>query len=114
FYTPSEPEALLCGPPPNPDAETVTCADGTSSEDELLCRAEVPSTGSAPRPAAGRRDIDYVTLSGGAGAIVGGNLSLTLDRDGHLYFGVAGGVGLSATVVSASAVAGQMTTSGAP
>jgi hypothetical protein len=39
---------------------------------------------------------------------------LTLDRDGHLYFGVAGGVGLSATVVSASAVAGQITTSGAP
>jgi hypothetical protein len=53
--------------------------------------------------------MDYVTLSGGASAIIGGDLSLTLDRNGHLYFGVGAGVGLSATVGSASVHAGQLT-----
>ena len=67
-----------------------------------------------------RRRAEDLGGSGGlrdltdAGEVIGGNASLTLARDGHLYFGLAGGVGLSTTVVGFSAVAGQMTTAESP
>jgi len=55
--------------------------------------------------------MDYFTLSGGASAIIGGDVSLTLDRHGHLYVGLGAGVGVSAAVASASIHGGQLTES---
>jgi hypothetical protein len=90
LYTPSEPEDLVCR------SETSHATD--------VERA----TGSDPEPIAGH-GVDFLTLSVGAGAIIGGDVSVTLDRFGHLYVGAGAGVGVSATIASASAHAGQMT-----
>ena len=74
-----------------------------SRESHPLCADD--GTKKAPVP---RRDADYFTVSAGAGAIIGADVSLTLDRHGHLYFGLGAGVGVSATVGSVASQAGQL------
>src|SRR3954469_11586643 len=109
-YTPVFPEEdSLCKaePPSVPsqaaDAAALCTADPVSHQSKPLCADD--GTKKAPEP---RREADYFTVSVGAGAIVGADVSLTLDRHGHLYFGLGAGVGLSATIGSVAAQAGQL------
>jgi len=99
-YTPADPEEdLSCkGDPPR-----LASLPADAAAD--LCAAEPVPREPTPPP---RRDVDYLTVSVGAGAIIGADVSMTLDRHGHLYFGLGAGVGLSATVVSATVQGGQL------
>jgi len=109
-YTPAFPEEdSLCKaePPSVPsqaaDAAALCTADPVSRQANPVCVDD--GTKKAPEP---RREADYFTVSAGAGAIIGADVSLTLDRNGHLYFGLGAGVGLSATIGSVAAQAGQL------
>jgi hypothetical protein len=130
-YTPYEPDEDVCRDTTAPSLE---CRDSTAPSDEHVAAAE---SSSAPRPAAGpsgspdvprpnvgnaiahgpplqglagqdRQDADYITISAGAGAVIGADVSLTLDRHGHLYVGLGAGVGVSATVASAAIMGGEL------
>jgi hypothetical protein len=86
-----------------------------SDPEDLACTSETPHDGAVAGAPGGSHElaeghgVDFLTLSVGAGAIIGGDVSVTLDRFGHLYVGAGAGVGVSATIASASAHAGQMT-----
>jgi hypothetical protein len=109
-YTPIDSgEDLVCkgDPPPLPpstqgDAAAICTADPVSREPGTLC------VDSGTKPAPVRRDVDYYTLSLGAGAIIGADASVTLDRHGHIYFGIGAGVSVSPTIASATLQAGQL------
>jgi hypothetical protein len=119
LYTPTEPAKDVC----TPDA---AAAATTSDDDAGICSGEIESRVPTPicashekgapgahsppaHPFHAQAELDYLTLSGGASAIIGGDVSVTLDRNGHLYLGLGAGVGISATVASASLHAGQLT-----
>src|SRR5438445_5289417 len=83
LYTPNEPEKDVCtteGPP-------MCAADVASHEPESIRRTGAQPADAQPAPAApskepashDRSGMDYFTLSGGASAIIGGDVSLTLD-----------------------------------
>ncbi len=110
LYTPSAPENDVC----TTEGALVCSTENAAHEPPPEPRATSPS--SNPASHHDEKGFDYFTVSGGASAIIGGDVSLTLDRYGHLYVGVGGGVGVSATVASASIHGGQLTdsTRGAP
>jgi hypothetical protein len=87
LYTPAEPDDLVCKP--------------ESPDEAITTDAAPPSPARPPGP-------DYVTVSVGAGAIIGADVAVTLDRFGHLYLGAGAGVGLSATVASVSVHGGHV------
>ena len=109
-YTPYEPEKDAC-----PTEGPLVCS-GESAAREPPPEPRASATLSEPSSNRDKSGIDYFTVSGGASAIIGGDVSLTLDRYGHLYVGVGAGVGVSGAVASASIHGGQLTesTNGAP
>jgi len=52
--------------------------------------------------------FDYVTLTVGIGAVFGGSLSATVDREGHVYLAAAIGAGLGPTIGTVSLTAGHI------
>ena len=111
----AEPDLVCCEPEEAPASVALVCSAPTL---DVAAPAETPhaggneSGGTAAQPSSaattsGARETDYFTLSVGAGAVVGLSASVTLDRHGHIYLGLAGGVSLS-PAVTASLVAGHM------
>ena len=100
--TPYDPEGDVCREPQE-SADPSTLSDGAPDSSSSL-----PAHQPAGDASAAAHDVDYYTVCVGAGAIIGGGVCLTLDRNGHTYLGLDGGVGLSATVGSGSIVGGKL------
>lgn len=87
-----------------PSAPTARTNETGSDEHVDLGPSDSASQRVAPAPP---REPDYWTLSVGIGAVVGASVSATLDRHGHIYLGVGGGLSAS-PAVTASLTKGQM------
>jgi hypothetical protein len=103
--TVSDEPSLACQA--HPEALLV-CADPA----ELEQAAAMPPTPAGQSPKEGssgrRTGADYMTFTVGIGAVISGSIFATVDRHGHVYVGVGGGVGLSATLGTVSITSGQL------
>jgi hypothetical protein len=103
-----EPEPVCRAPQETPASDALVCSLTTA---DVATPTEAPSgAGNEARRAqatGGAREADYFTLSVGIGAVIGLSASATFDRHGHVYLGLAGGVGLR-PAITASLVAGHM------
>jgi hypothetical protein len=113
-------EKSYCSIDDGVEPEPVCRAPQETPSDALVCGIATPHVATpteAPRGASneagrasstgGAREADYVTLSVGVGTVIGMSASATFDRYGHVYLGLAAGVGLS-PAITASVVSGHM------